>query len=72
MLYDELCNMQNFNEAKAYLKTYGYVSTKDYMETLPAKDVKKFEKNFNQMAFFFAEDDYKIFFNPQKTKRGDD
>ena len=72
VLYDELCNMQNFNEAKAYLKTYGYVSTKDYMDTLPANDVKKFEKNLNQIDFFFDDDEYEIFFNPQKTKMGDD
>lgn len=70
VLYDELCNIRNYDEAKAYLKTYGYISTDEYIETLTPNDVKKFEKNFNQIDFFFG-DDYEVFFNPQKTKMGD-
>lgn len=70
VLYDELCNIRNYNEAKAYLKTYGYISTDEYIQTLTPNDVKKFEKNFNQIDFFFDED-YEVFFNPQRTKMGD-
>lgn len=65
-LYNRLCVMQTYEEAAAFLNENGYVSTDEYADTLSYNMSKKFNYDLNQIHFFI-EDDYKIFFNPEKV-----
>lgn len=70
VLFDALSKMESYDEAKEYLNTYGYVCTEDYKNTLPQNDIKKFERNFKNIDFFFGEE-YEVYFNPDKTMLGE-
>lgn len=65
-LYNQLCTMQTYEEATAFLKANGYVSTNEYAETLSYNMSKKFNYNLNQIDFFI-DDDYEIYFDPEKV-----
>lgn len=65
-LYNRLCTMKTYEEAKTFLKENGYVSTTEYAETLSYNMSKKFNYNLNRIDFFF-DDDYEVFFNPKKV-----
>lgn len=65
-LYNQICVMQTYEEAETFLNENGYVSTDEYTNTLSYNMSKKFNYDLNQIHFFI-EDDYKIFFNPEKV-----
>ena len=65
-LYNQLCTTKTYEEAKTFLKENGYVSTTEYAETLSYNMSKKFNYNLNRIDFFF-DDDYEVFFNPEKV-----